>query len=207
MRQLTRIGIDLDGVITNFDKAFRHQVLRPFFGMKGKFEVPQEFNYGLSPKQMERALAHLDQLRGFWADLEPYPNNLIATIKFIHTMPKDCQLLFITQRHGDPYKTWSETLLWLEKYGLMVPYKTRLLLCPADGSLTKGYFCAIEGVSYILEDYPPNLDDIRQHSPRTIPILLARPWNRADRKRFIVVRNVQEFFERVTRALTKGEKQ
>jgi hypothetical protein len=225
MRPLIRIGMDIDGVIANFGRAFHRQVLRPLFGIKGEFKEPDEFNYGLDPEQMKRALSHIDQLRGFWADLEPYPKNLDATVQFIQTMPKDWQLLFITRRHGDPRKTWEETLLWLEKYRLMVPYKTRLLMCPADGPITKGYLCATEGVSFLLDDNPDNLDDVfrlrgfwaelqlEKHRllvpykevRKTTPVLLARPWNRDSRSRFIVVKSVQQYFNLVRRALTKGE--
>lgn len=122
-RRKPRLGVDVDGVLANFNGSFR-DVCFGLFGKPGHTYIPQDWDWrdsGLSPEQIAKAWREVRRSEDFWLGL----GKLAGTDKLAGAETW-AELFFVTSRiptRGLP--TVAQTELWLRRnFGLADPYVT-----------------------------------------------------------------------------------
>jgi len=178
-----RIGIDIDGVLADFNSAFIQRCIdvtgqdlfppRPFD--IPTWHYPQHYGYS------EEALAYPNGPvwasviadESFWYTLYPYD----GVPEFLSRL--DCSahdFYFITNRPGKTAKSQTENWIEFHNFGLKTEafsYPTVLL------ASDKGAVCKALGIDLYIDDKTENCLDVNHVSPKTRTIMLARPWNTA----------------------------
>jgi uncharacterized protein len=155
-----KIGLDIDGVITNFVDTFV-DVVKEEYGVRFSQDDVREHDLyevlGISKADALR-LIRATLMR----DLEPQAGAIDA----IKQLSKSHQLYFITARPPDTYEI---TKCWLQKHGLL----TENLIFLKDG--TK--FTHTECLDVVIDD---NLDEIIGWLGKTpLIIVFDHPWNKS----------------------------
>lgn len=170
-----RIGLDLDGVFANWNRAY-YQVLVDLTGKDLVSETERENpavwywprHYGYT---VEEEMAGYKATAGdphFWVKLEPYEH----TQKFFAVAQQlGHDLYFITTRPGIQSKRQTEE--WLEMWG--IAYPTVLL---GQSPKAKGQLAAGLALTHFIDDRAENCREVKAASPETQVFLLDRNYNR-----------------------------
>lgn len=172
-----RVGIDVDGVLANFQPAYISTIIavtgRDLFpGPFGTFDIvtwnyPE--TYGYTTDEMAQVWNEIKEDPSFWKNLAAYPDvqEFRATIADLLNNGHD--VYFITNRPGNSAKLQSET--WLYNYLLLIEWPTVLI------SAEKGECCHALNLTHYIDDNNENCADVQQKSPSTRLFMLARTWN------------------------------
>lgn len=184
MRQQV-IGIDLDGVLANFNAAYRARLISvtgrdliPFEVCRGwtSAETPPTWNYapyyGYTPEEDADTWRSIRTDPTFWQNLRGLPgalemlNGLAARLTGLYDpIP---EVYFITTRPGIDVKGQSES--WLMNAGIDIP--TVLITRGEKGDLARGL-----GLTHFLDDKPENCLSVKTLSTTTETFLLACRYN------------------------------
>jgi uncharacterized HAD superfamily protein len=163
-----KIGIDIDGVLANFNSAY----IRLLGRIGGKYVdtsyQPTQWSYetdlGFDGETVHMAWEEIKK-GGFWYSLDP-----LADVLDLPDICEDHDVYFITQRPGKYAKLESED--WLrEHYGVDVP--TVLITESGKGPIVKAL-----DLDLFIDDRDKNILDVRRESPRTHCFIVDRPYNR-----------------------------
>ena len=197
---MKKLGIDIDGVLANFDERFVN-ILRNSFGIK----IPADFqpsNWawndvpGMSPELMDAAWAKIDSTPCFWESLKPYPD-IVDMAEFFHEhADKLYEIYFITARKdGVGRGTREQSERWLRE-NLINPKQTITVL-PVKSGLDKAEVMYALQINYSIDDHAPtvtNNKSIKNHNA----YLINRPWNQDGKfYNLKIVNNLKEFFNEV----------
>ena len=166
-----KVGLDLDGVLVDFDAGYRevlHIVARKVIPPDPPLVWDWPRDHGITAAQEQDAWHLIGQAPDFWATLPDY----------VTFTPKICQRLvkvatkhdvyFITDRPTRGAKQQTER--WLRAHGL----PESVLITPRKGLAAEAL-----GLNVFVDDKPANCFDVRSHSPDARVYLQYRAWNRA----------------------------
>jgi 5'(3')-deoxyribonucleotidase len=172
MAQL-RIGCDMDGVLADFNNAYRQRLI----DITGRTLIPEGFqpptwyyatdHYGYTKAEDDATWKSITSDPHFWVDLNAYPK----AKDFLRELNghKDADLYFITTRPGLNVKRQSEW--WLH------PYVTHPTVLIAKNAESKGLIAAGLQLTHFIDDRPENCLAVKVHSPSTEVFLLDYPYN------------------------------
>lgn len=191
MAKTLRVGLDIDGVLADFNTSFRKVIhdlhpdkqLIPEKDFCPVWNYPQ--HYGYTSKEVNKAWDVIKSTN-FWLDLAPY-ENLDAVWDKLKSFDHDGHdLYFVTSRVGHIVKKQTER--WLERHLYFHP---TVLISERKGDIASGL-----SLDYYLDDKPENYDHVKRDSPSTANYLITRQWN-IDQKGYYRVNTVLEFLEKI----------
>ncbi len=168
-----RIGIDVDGVLADFNRSFIERVIT----VSGKdlfpprpFDIPTwdyPEHYGYTPEETKIVWESIVADPTFWASLSPYPD----TADFLSPLANRADdVYFITSRPGTRSKAQTER--WLRMHG----YHSRPTVMISS---KKGLCAEALDLDFYLDDRDHNCYDVwDRRSPKTLVALMDRPWNK-----------------------------
>ena len=172
-----KIGIDVDGVLADFNKAFIDRTvqvvgkdlfpIRPFD--IPCWDYPQHFGY--TNPECSTVWENVKQDDTFWYQLFPY-DGVPEFLSQLNSAEHD--IYFITNRPGVYVKSQTESWLEFHNFGLQTEafsYPTVLI------SAEKGLCAKALGLDLYIDDRTENCLDVNHMSPKTRVVMLARPWN------------------------------
>lgn len=171
-----RIGIDIDGVLADFNSSFIQTVIavtgedkfppRPFD--IPTWHYPQYFGYSEEVMDYKKGpvWAAIFENPSFWSSLIAYPKVPLFLLILASDTVHD--FYFITNRDGIQVKNQTER--WLNAKGF--PRPTVLI------SGAKGLCAQALKLDVYVDDRWENCLDVKEKSPSTRVFILDRPWNR-----------------------------
>lgn len=182
-----RIGIDIDGVLADFNTGFIERAI----AVTGKdlfparpFDIP-EWNYpehyGYSDAEISAIWENIAADSTFWLKLPPYPNamGVLERLRVLTDMGHD--IYFITSRPGVVSKRQSE--IWLGTHGGDFLQTPTVLISGKKGASAS----ALDLHAYIDDRYENVVDVSRERwvktdenpvgASKTLVFLVNQPWN------------------------------
>jgi len=115
-----RVGFDVDGVIANFNKAFR-QAATQIDGAAGGQNPPEQASRALGADAMKRVWDHIGRTAQWWLQLEPYEADEIERL-YRTSRERRWEVYFMTTRPSSAGETTQfQTQWWLETHGFPLP--------------------------------------------------------------------------------------
>lgn len=170
-----KIGIDLDGVLANFNDGFKRIIIqvtqKDLFGPNHIYtHWDWDIKAGYTLEERQASMDVVDNSTTFWQDLQPHKHNIEALNKALwEGNLGQHEIYFISSRfHGKLIKDQTET--WLEKQGIERP---TVLLSDRKGLMAYGL-----RLDCFIDDHVPNVLDVLHHSPSTRAYLLRTSENK-----------------------------
>lgn len=192
-RDALRIGLDVDGVLANFDEAYQ-KVLCEVSGkvLPEGFEADRwdwEDGAGFTKDDLDKAWRLINNT-SFWYDLNPLPRIWEVLVR-LGSLNDD--VYFITSRPG--YRAKQQTEDWLDLYGFFLQHPTVLM------SSEKGLCCKALRLTHYVDDRRENVFKCAEQSPQTQTFLLDRPWNQGTIPETVRrILNLDQFLEAIDAA-------
>jgi hypothetical protein len=197
------IGVDIDGVLANFNKGYRQKLIE----VTGRDLIPEEVCRGSRPGEeppcwnyaphfgytREEDRATWEAIagdRGFWQGLDVLPGASALLISLKQTeLDQDAEIYFITSRPGNTAK--EQTEWWLMQHGFR---GATVMIARGE----KGFFAHGLGLTHFLDDKPENCESVKIARPGTHNYLLSCRYNESAHDRLkaqgvIVVNSLHEF--------------
>ena len=113
-----RVGFDVDGVLANFNKAFRETASR----VEGDHPDQQDHTARpLTAATMKRVWDHIARTAQWWLQVEPYEREQIARL-YKTCRERRWEVYFMTTRPASAGETTQfQTQWWLETHGFPMP--------------------------------------------------------------------------------------
>lgn len=191
-----RIGIDIDGVLADFNKAFVARVRLA----TGKDLFPKEWLPHVTPEPptwyydkhygytKEESDVVWDSIRGdklFWRDLDPLPG-MKELCEVWPGIDAKHDVYFITARPG--VQTKKQTEAWLRNQGIQ---GATVIISEQKGTVCQG----LEIDTYI-DDRPENYHAVEWYARRTRPYLFRASYNTNEQRLCECVGSVREWIEK-----------
>jgi len=187
------IGIDIDGVLANFNKAYRAKLIE----VTGRDLIPEEVcrsgklgeeppvwnyapHYGYTKDEDRATWKAIRESGTFWESLAQLPDAddflWDLDVRAETDPPSERpEVYFITTRPGTDVK--GQTVRWLSESGI-VNFPTVLITRGDKGQLAAGL-----GLTHFLDDKPENCIDVTLARPECAVFLLSCKYNEADQPR------------------------
>lgn len=170
-----RLGFDIDGVLANFQGAFRAAALRLGTGNMDDVDPGDTPPTGspLSPDDVRRVWNHIARTPNWWMEIDPYEPEQIARLYSL-TRAAGWEVFFLTKRPpsaGDSVQ--FQTQWWIERFGFYLP---SVLTVPGS----RGEVANALRLDLILDDQLINCVEVVSASP-TKAILMQRAPDAAAR--------------------------
>ena len=171
-----RFGIDVDGVLAQFNARFAERLIQVSGGKDaiGKdrrrnddfpcWNWPEHFGYTKAENNAAWESVKRDQ--AFWASLRPYSDALDALIMLRSLRQNGHDIYFITARPGERAKLQTER--WLMDHGMNV---ATVLISSAKGACAEAL-----NLDFYVDDKPENCEDVQEFS-RAETYVVTRAWN------------------------------
>jgi uncharacterized HAD superfamily protein len=164
-----KVGVDLDGVIYNFNSDFlgvlgrvsHSRVIIPENPFT-TWQWPEKLGY--TAAEEEWAWNYAKGPDGFWRNLPVYPDINVQDLQWLQD---EVDLYFITNRPGIYVKDDTEEALCD-----MLPRNPTVLI-----SKHKGLCCKALDLDYYIDDNMENCRMVQIQSPSTILYMRAQQWN------------------------------
>ena len=115
-----RVGFDVDGVVANFNKAFRETAAQ-MNGPAGSHDPSDPAARALAADAMKRVWDHIGRTAQWWLQLEPYEPEEIERLYRI-SRQRRWEVYFMTTRPSSAGETTQfQTQWWLETHGFPLP--------------------------------------------------------------------------------------
>ena len=167
---MNRIGIDLDGVVANFHKAF-NQLLRQFGADIDPNHIPKTWNWATGdlglPKELDRkAWEYVTARPAFWGTLECLEP---ATLKRLYDLALTTPVTFITTRNRTPDTQWISKQ-WLASHGF---FGADVLITADKGAAARAL-----DLTHFIDDKPENCLDVLKAMGTRCRVSIRRwPYN------------------------------
>lgn len=178
---MSKIAIDCDGVLADFNEAFTGVVNRLW---PGKIEAgfkPHDWNYGgrLTDEEMDKAWEVIRHTENFWLGLQAYGNSIGYLAHFMIEQ-RSHEILIVTSRAATAGLPVAEqTRMWLRACGLS-PIYNYLGVLTVDDSNEKWRVYLAAGFDYSIDDKMETVEQCDLIHPRLSnhkAFLLDRAWN------------------------------
>ncbi len=173
MNASSRIGVDIDGVLADFNSAFIHRCIEvtgvDLFPVR-PFDIPcwnYPEHYGYTAAQVSAVWADIKADPNFWYDLMEYPQTISMLAVLRDLEDAGAEIYFITARPGTEVKRQTEE--WLLNMGFFEP---TVLISSAKGMCARAL-----NLTHYIDDRWENVVDVRNFNPTTKVSLLTQPWN------------------------------
>lgn len=178
-----KIGIDVDGVLADFNKSFIERVI----AVTGKdlfpprpFDIPTWHypqHYGYTDAEMKYpdgpVWGSISDDSSFWYHLSPYD----GVVEFMARLDSGVHdFYFITNRPGATAKSQTENWIDYHNFGLQSDSFSNPTVLVSGA---KGMCARALKLDLYIDDNTENCLDVNSASPSTHVIMLARPWNTA----------------------------
>ena len=174
-----RIGIDVDGVLANFFKAYETLTIAVagedrFGDKKWPNQLPQTWNwpetFGYSKETMNQVWASIKRNPKFWVSMEPLPgvSSFLDSLEQLNR--QNHEIYFITDRPG--INAQRQTAAWLEEFPFSFPSVIISGPHARKGQIAKGL-----ALDFYLDDKFENVMDVLGKSPSTRTYMLSYPYN------------------------------
>jgi len=192
------IGIDIDGVLANFNDAYRIRLAE----VTGRALIPEgeeppcwyyaTDHYGYTKEEDKATWKSIVEDANFWYDLQPYAGTKNFLIALEHFEFHHAEKYFITTRPGLNVKRQSER--WLTKNGWW-DEPTVLIARGEKGPLAAGL-----GVTHFIDDRPENCFSVQDACPNARIVLLSARYNQwaheeCKARNIAVIDTIQTFLE------------
>ncbi len=171
-----RIGIDVDGVLADFNTAFILRVIKETgkdLFPRRPFDIPTwnyPESYGYTNDEVHAVWTAIKGDPQFWLNLPPYADTLQSLSVLSQKSHSGNDLYFVTSRPGINAK--SQTEKWLRENG----FKDRPTVLISSH---KGQCAEALDLDYYIDDRDLNVQDVSDtRGALTNIFLLDRPWNR-----------------------------
>jgi 5'(3')-deoxyribonucleotidase len=169
-----RIGIDVDGVLADFNKMFIKRTIavtgRDLFP-PWPFDIPcwdYPEHYGYSADETSAIWKDIEHDATFWYSLDEYPGAFASVLELDRLDALGHDVYFVTSRPG--IKAKKQTERWLISRGIRNP--TVLI------SGAKGVIADVLDLEYYIDDRDKNVLDVAaRRGAKTRTYLMNRPWN------------------------------
>jgi hypothetical protein len=163
-----RLGFDIDGVLANFQGAFRATAVRLGTGNVGDVDSSDSAETGspLSADDVRRVWNHIAKTPNWWMEIDAYEPEQIARLYSL-TRAAGWEVFFLTKRPpsaGDSVQ--FQTQWWIERFGFYLP---AVLTVPGS----RGEVASALRLDLILDDQLINCVEVVSASP-TKAILMQR---------------------------------
>lgn len=169
----SRIGVDCDGVLADFNSAFIQTVIdvtdRDLFPVR-PFDIPTwnyPEHYGYTAAEVSKVWEDIKSDPNFWGYLNAYPQTAAVLAMLKEVEESGAELYFITARPGIVAKAQTED--WLYEQGF---YHPTVLISSAKGLCARAL-----NLTHYIDDRWENVVDVRTYNPTTKVFLLTQPWN------------------------------
>lgn len=179
---MKRIGIDIDGVLSDFCSHFSCFV-NTTFNIK-LANRPTDWSFSLSAEKISPLFQEFIKQNGCWLEQRPLS---YLELKVVERFAETNVIYAISDRMPEP-RAYTETRLWLDRHGL---YHIGLVL-----SIQKRTVCEALGLTHFLDDKPSNVAQFEGSSVRCF--LLDQPWNREASPYLRRVHSITEFLSYIT---------
>lgn len=170
-----RIGIDLDGVVADFNRDFMD--LMVFVTDRDQFGTPRPpitcWNYpvdqfGYTKAEFSFAWQQVERSDHFWRQLAAYDGALAVLAQLDALADAGHDIYYITSRPGKQAKLQTEG--WLNARGVDWP---TVLISSAKGACAKAL-----NLDLYIDDKTENCQDVREQAPTCQVLMATQPWNR-----------------------------
>jgi uncharacterized HAD superfamily protein len=179
-----RFGLDLDGVLYNWDSVVRF-LMKDFFGYDLK---PAEFWDGIE------AQVKPEHWKWLWKEglekhgLFRHGNVYKGGIEFVKKLAKLVDVVIITSR---PERAAQDTIEWLGFH--RIPTTEIHIL---GGGLSKGKTKSDVKCDFYLDDSPKNVVDLFENTDALV-MLMDRPWNKDVTDKIVRVKSWEDVLRNV----------
>ena len=193
-----RYGIDLDGVICDFHKGFARTINKLFPGRVAPgAEHPDNWDWEgmLTSEERGKVWREITRTPNWWLSLPAIGHNVGAIFRHRLQFPED-EIFYVTARHHHT---------GMERSGLPEMHQSQkwIDMCGIGGLGTSVILMNGERKHWLYGELGVDgaVDDDPHHLPAKGGYLLATPWNSKERDGHVVIKGLDEFFERVGRKL------
>lgn len=160
------IGIDLDGVLTEFCYPFTRLAREINVWGNAAYRTPEQDRWSF-PFDAERVWRAVDDTYNWWMTLPPLA--LPEEIEMLNgAIDRHDGVAFITsRRHTKGFPVETQARLWLQSVGIHADER-----CPVIATKAKGIACQHLDVNVFLDDKPENLADLQ----RSGVLAVMRRW-------------------------------
>ena len=174
---MARIGIDLDGVLANFNAGFVRIILQLFPGRVPEDYVQRSWDWSevLSPSEYDQVFSQAMATWNWWTTLPAYYEDVSGLARWIasHT---DQEIWFVTSRpDSEGYSATYQSRKWLESVGLWETDNS-LNVMTVPHSEDKVDICSRLNIDWMIDDKPETIESMDQF-PYLHAALISRPWN------------------------------
>lgn len=193
-----KYGIDIDGVLANFDGNMVRVMNSIGMNLPLDFH-PTDWGWGnanLFPDTMKKAWAIIDNTENFWESLTP-TEDIITMANFFHEhAERDCDIYFITARkEGEGRSARHQSERWLREY--MGGPKQAINVLPTNSGMHKAAILEAMGITVSIDDHVPTVCNAKTLRPNHRSYLLDKPWNQDGKSYELkIVQSLREFFEK-----------
>jgi FMN phosphatase YigB (HAD superfamily) len=170
------IGCDVDGVLADFNTAYRQRLI----DVTGRELIPPFVNgheptvwnyatdeYGYTKEEDNAVWKSITNDPFFWQDLEQYPTAAAFVWSVLRLFDN---VYFITTRPG--YMVKPQTEKWLKDLG-----RNNATVLIAKNAKAKGYLAAGLGLTHFIDDRDQNCYAVMHYSPDTQVYMLRHKYN------------------------------
>lgn len=174
---MSKIAIDVDGVLANFTKAMIELAAKMYPGRVGPEYEPKDWWYSdaFSKGELNELISKAHSTPNFWFTLDPYPENVAALARWM-VMQKHQDIYFCTSRMPSVGTTVAkQTSLWIDQMGIRSLHNYMAVAVVEDSNKKVAVYDAL-GVEYSIDDKAETVeqcDSLKGHKA----YLLDRPWN------------------------------
>jgi len=173
-----KIGVDLDGVLADWDTAF----VKLLIDTSGRNLCPSDWAnppcwdwpklYGYTTDEVSAAWEVIKASSYFWQNLKPYATTAQDIDALSLRRDTGDEVYFITARPGVRVKMQTEWWLKVHGYYQQFPVPTVLI------SSHKGLCAQALELNAYIDDRSENIIDVSNVVPRVKTFVMDRPWNR-----------------------------
>lgn len=182
--QTINVGVDLDGVVTNFTETFM-LIANKLFNTPIHVDTERVLKwhfedwYPITKEQVKEVWKEFETTPRVWETLRPLDvegmNYMLDTFRWLNHYSKyKIHLFFITHRHqAGLVGIEKQSELWLERHFNMTGIPYRVLQAKNKGEAAK-----VLQIDFFVDDLPSNCESVHESSLNTIVYIRERAWNR-----------------------------
>lgn len=187
-----KIGIDMDDVLTNFQKRFV-ALLNEMYGRPPLNTEPIDWDWSnceVSAEEMKAAWAKAATVKNLWASLETLPSFDYDTIRLLQDTNTKHDVFFVTNRFDTPGQTpMKQTKAWLYSMAFIVMPSVML-------AKDKGPMASVLELDAFIDDRPKNCTDVLAARPNARVYLCDSSHNKPfNDPRIPRVKDLKEFLK------------
>jgi hypothetical protein len=193
---MAKIGIDCDGVLANFIKAFADEANHIWPGRvpKGYVQTRWDDIAGLTSDEIDQVWKRARATENWWMKLDAYSANVAALMTFLYAT-KGHDIYIVTSRVPTAGASVAfQTDVWLRACGVF-PHSNYLAVLPVEHWHDKRHIYKHGGFDFSIDDKGETVaacDTLEEHTA----FLLDQPWNQEFRPKNRVT-DMKKFFNAI----------